>query len=407
MSMPGEAAPFETQKPLIESPKRSSGGAAMSVNEKRLKERWNVMKELVDTEHSYHQDMTVGVDIFMTTALSVSCLTPEDRRIIFGNIDKIRDLASQFLEGLKRSVASVYQIPSENRFHFNLKRQSTETSKTGGSGNNTQGPPPPERHEELDQTTTVGQAFLEFTERMDVLYGVWMKNHDSSNKRIQQVKDIPQVKIWLEECRDNAKDITNAWDLDSLLVKPTQRYMKYPLLLRAIIKSTPDDHPDRMTLEEAVVSLEKSIVKINDDKRNNEVVEKALQKHHDKSSKEKRTLEIRKMLIFRGRGASQSKVPTLQVPDGADNSTEAIIQRFGGHFFQIQVVMRDFDAYLDSTQKHIDRHARYIDILAENYRSDRFTRFPELESRVHQYAEAIASIKRHALPEHVSIKSSD
>jgi hypothetical protein len=39
-----------------------------------------------------------------------------------------------------------------------------------------------------------------------------------------------KVAIWLEECRELASDLTNAWDLDSLLVKPVQRILKYPLI---------------------------------------------------------------------------------------------------------------------------------------------------------------------------------
>ena len=35
-----------------------------------------------------------------------------------------------------------------------------------------------------------------------------------------------------------------AWDLQSLLIKPVQRVLKYPLLLDKLIHTTGDDHPD-------------------------------------------------------------------------------------------------------------------------------------------------------------------
>jgi hypothetical protein len=379
--------------------------SSVSSEEKRLKERWNIMKELVDTEHSYYHDMTIGVDIFMATAPSVASLTPDDRRLIFGNIGKIRDLASQFLEALKKSVYTVYQIPQENRFHF--KRGSAEPANSSETTTNTSSlgaPPDKEIHKVLDEQTTVGQTFLDFAEKMEHAYEEWMTHHDVSNRRIEAVKNDPHVKMWLEECYENAKDITNAWSLDSLLVKPTQRYMKYPLLLGGLKKCTPADHPDHESLIAADSWILESTMRINEAKRRKDVIGQELQKKHSKQKQSQNNrLNVRKMLNFRGGGGN--KYGGRQgVSNGSpeDHSYDAIVQKFGGHFFQLQIVMRDFEKYCEDSAGFLVHLDQYILALEGSYRSDPFCRWPEPESRIHQYHEAVASIQRHALPEHVS-----
>jgi hypothetical protein len=46
-------------------------------------------------------------------------------------------------------------------------------------------------------------------------------------------------------CFEQVENMTQAWDLDSLLLKPYQRLLKYPLLLQALEDTSDPDHPDR------------------------------------------------------------------------------------------------------------------------------------------------------------------
>jgi len=47
------------------------------------------------------------------------------------------------------------------------------------------------------------------------------------------------VKVGLGECNQVAKDLTQAWDLDALLVKPVQRITRYQLLLAQLSRIPP------------------------------------------------------------------------------------------------------------------------------------------------------------------------
>ena len=43
----------------------------------------------------------------------------------------------------------------------------------------------------------------------------------------------------------------SSWDLNTFLIKPVQRVLKYPLLLKKILESTPTEHASQKVLERA------------------------------------------------------------------------------------------------------------------------------------------------------------
>ena len=57
------------------------------------------------------------------------------------------------------------------------------------------------------------------------------------------------------------------WDLPSILIKPMQRILKYPLLLGDLVKYTEDDHPDKKHLISASKLMGEIANQINEVKR--------------------------------------------------------------------------------------------------------------------------------------------
>jgi RhoGEF domain len=55
-------------------------------------------------------------------------------------------------------------------------------------------------------------------------------------------------------------------DLPSFLIKPVQRVCKYPLLLREMIKNTPDTHPDYYSLRQAFDTICDTVHQIDEAK---------------------------------------------------------------------------------------------------------------------------------------------
>lgn len=65
----------------------------------------------------------------------------------------------------------------------------------------------------------------------------------------------------------------NLLDMGSLLIKPVQRVMKYPLLLGELWQATPEDHPDYRPLQEALTATKIINVNINEFRRRKDIGE--------------------------------------------------------------------------------------------------------------------------------------
>ncbi|NXS07688.1 ARH38 factor, partial [Neodrepanis coruscans] len=79
----------------------------------------------------------------------------------------------------------------------------------------------------------------------------------------------------------------NLMDMGSLMIKPVQRVMKYPLLLHELLNSTPASHPDHKTLQDALFAMKNINVNINELKRRKDLVLKYRKNDDDETLKEK------------------------------------------------------------------------------------------------------------------------
>jgi RHO1 GDP-GTP exchange protein 1/2 len=52
-------------------------------------------------------------------------------------------------------------------------------------------------------------------------------------------------------------------ELNAYLTKPTTRLARYPLLLEAVLKHTPDDSPDKTTLPQVITLVRDFLAKVN------------------------------------------------------------------------------------------------------------------------------------------------
>lgn len=72
-------------------------------------------------------------------------------------------------------------------------------------------------------------------EQIDAIYCEYCKNHEDAVLRLQELENRPDTQPFFDECRIQMQGLTASWDLGSLLIKPVQRVLKYPLLLRVSI----------------------------------------------------------------------------------------------------------------------------------------------------------------------------
>lgn len=72
----------------------------------------------------------------------------------------------------------------------------------------------------------------------------------------------------------NSRGKPNLLDMGSLMIKPIQRVMKYPLLLCELLNTTPRSHPDHKALQDALVAVKDMNMNINEFKRRKDIGKK-------------------------------------------------------------------------------------------------------------------------------------
>ena len=389
--------PSFEQSSLNTSSKRSSP----SPEQRRLNKRRHVIKELIDTEASFGRDLKVIDDIYKGTSSSCLDLSTDDIKILFGNSEQIVQFSTSFLDTLKQAGKPVYVMPKSQRFQSRRgSRRGSHTTSASTSAtaiSDDQGSVHDSDRSDLDKDrqTLIGEAFKVHMEDMERVYTEYLRNHDAANKKLQALQQNPKVEIWLRECRQWASDLTSAWNLDSLLVKPVQRILKYPLLLTHLLDSTPDDHPDHNALKDALRELTEVSIRINEMKKHAELVEQVL-------SRKRKDSDVKSGLSKAfGRRTEKLKQHVGISELFEDKDYNSLKDRYSENLTQLFIVSRDVKEYQSSVVKEtrrINEFAAAVDRWIDVHHSA----FPELDSKWRQFAMAIRDVIAIGLPEHLA-----
>lgn len=378
---------------LVPSTSEQMRPASMSPSpeQRRLKKRRHVIKELIDTEYTFGRDMKVVDDIYKGTSSSCLDLSSDDVKVLFANSDQVVHFSMVFLDSLKEAARSVYVMPKSQRWsskrsarNHHMLRTDTEASGVPGLS-----------ELDKDHATCIGQAFIANMAQMEKVYADYLKNHDAANKKLQALQRNPKVAIWLKECREWASDLTSAWDLDSLLVKPVQRILKYPLLLTELLDSTPENHPDRPALLSALEEVTSISVRINEMKKRADLVGQVVGRKRKES-------DVRAGLSKAfGRRTEKLKQQVGLSELVEDKEYDALSQRFGDNFFQLQVVMRDAEMYTREVQGSLERFSEFVSAI-EGFVDVSQTHYSELEGKWRELRVTVQGLLSVALPDHIA-----
>ena len=103
-------------------------------------------------------------------------------------------------------------------------------------------------------------------------YMHYITHHPTSQTHLNSLPQTPALAAYHATTRTLAQQLSHAWDLPSLLIKPVQRLLKYALLLNAIIEATPDTHGDKENLRRAKSMVEAVSRAVNESQRRREIV---------------------------------------------------------------------------------------------------------------------------------------
>ncbi|XP_035389066.1 T-lymphoma invasion and metastasis-inducing protein 2 isoform X2 [Electrophorus electricus] len=199
----------------------------MSVTERLRK----VIQELVDTEKSYVKDLASLFEIYLKPLQKETFLTQDEMESLFGSLPEMLDFQKVFLQTLEERIASSPDF---------------STLET------------PVQFKKL--LFSLGGSFLYYADHFK-LYSGFCANHIKVQKVLERAKTDRAFKEFLD-ARNPTKQHSST--LESYLIKPVQRVLKYPLLLRELVSLTDTDSEEHYHLTEALKAMEKVASHINE-----------------------------------------------------------------------------------------------------------------------------------------------
>ena len=372
--------------------------ASPSPEQHRVKMRRHVIKELVDTEYTFGKDMKVVDDIYKGTSSSCLDLSADDVKILFANSDQIVQFSVVFQDALRAASKSVYVIPKSQRWGSKRSSRKGQQQQREPTKKEQESDAPENSDLERDRMTKIGHAFVTYLVQMEKVYADYLKNHDAANAKLQALQRNAKVAIWLKECREWASDLTSAWDLDSLLVKPVQRILKYPLLLKQLLDLTPADHPDHAAIASALEGVTEVSVRINEMKKRADVVEQVVGRKRKES-------DVRAGLSKAFGRQTEKLRHQVGLSDASfeDKNYDILAQKIDGNLFQLRAVMRDVETYTQEIQASMGEFADFV-MAVEGYLDVAASpaQYAELENKWRRFRSSVDNVVTVLLSDHVS-----
>ncbi|XP_031208921.1 T-lymphoma invasion and metastasis-inducing protein 2 isoform X1 [Mastomys coucha] len=190
-----------------------------------------VIQELVDTEKSYVKDLSCLFELYLEPLQNETFLTQDEMESLFGSLPEMLEFQKVFLETLEDGISassdfSVLETPSQFRkLLFSL-----------------------------------GGSFLYYADHFK-LYSGFCANHIKVQRVLERAKTDKAFKAFLD-ARNPTKQHSST--LESYLIKPVQRVLKYPLLLKELVSLTDHESEEHYHLTEALKAMEKVASHINE-----------------------------------------------------------------------------------------------------------------------------------------------
>ncbi|XP_075400971.1 rho guanine nucleotide exchange factor 38 [Tenrec ecaudatus] len=182
----------------------------------------------------------------------------------------------------------------------------------------------------------IGAVFLQIKGPLEDIYKIYCYHHDEAHSVLESYEKEDELKQHLNHCIQSLKRIymdegkPNLLDMGSLMIKPIQRVMKYPLLLCELRISTPRSHPDYKALEDALAAVKDINININELKRRKDLVLKYKKNDEEESIKDKLSkLSIHSISKKSKRVTNHLKILTRgesQVKDNTFNREEKLFR---------------------------------------------------------------------------------
>ncbi|KAL4647747.1 T-lymphoma invasion and metastasis-inducing protein 1-like [Arapaima gigas] len=190
-----------------------------------------VICELVETERTYVKDLNCLIEKYLIPLQQESFLTQDELDVLFGNLPEMVEFQVEFLKTLEDGTRLVPDL---------------------------------EKLEKVDQFKKVlfslGGSFLYYADRFKI-YSAFCASHTKVPKVLVKAKTDSNFKAFLDTRNPKQQHSST---LESYLIKPIQRVLKYPLLLRELYSLTDPDSEEHYHLDVAMKAMNKVASHINE-----------------------------------------------------------------------------------------------------------------------------------------------
>ncbi|KAL0994919.1 hypothetical protein UPYG_G00129300 [Umbra pygmaea] len=190
-----------------------------------------VISELVETERTYVKDLSCLIERYLNPLQKEHFLTQDELDVLFGNLVEMLEFQMEFLKTLEdgaRLVVDLDQLERVQQFKKVL--------------------------------FSLGGSFLYYADRFKI-YSAFCASHTKVPKVLAKAKTDPDFKAFLDERNPRQQHSST---LESYLIKPIQRVLKYPLLLRELYSLTDPDSEEHYHLDVAMKAMNKVASHINE-----------------------------------------------------------------------------------------------------------------------------------------------
>ncbi|KIJ51253.1 hypothetical protein M422DRAFT_776540 [Sphaerobolus stellatus SS14] len=316
--------PIPVRSPL--RPRRKSSSEAPSTPSESLptSKRKHALTELLSSERAYASDLALIRDVHIPLALGFPAplarldgsngtptttpkspaeppMTKDDARIIFSNIEDIAVFSETFCDKLEEAMQGVLDSDGDGK-------------------------------------DTVADVFISLIPYMTPPYTTYITRHSIALAHLNSLPHTVALTAYLSQTRTLAQSYTHAWDLPSLLIKPVQRLLKYPLLLGAIMDDTePGEAKDK--LREARDKVEELARSVNEGRRRQEVVKNLLESKHPPP--------IRLKSIKGLKHLKNSKDEQLDALEKRLRTCEVFVQDYAKNIVDWSISVRDMISHME------------------------------------------------------------
>ena len=208
------------------SPEKKSSKSPQELADRRKR----ICGEIVATEERYSEQLEQIVSCYLLPLQQAGVLKADAEKRIFINVNVLTKLHFEFLRTLRASMES------------------------GPGGED-----------------MVGKAMLDITPML-TLYIEYINRFHDGGVLLRELAEHRRFRKALEKCSHS--NMSGIAGLETLMVCPVQRVPRYVLLLREVLKFTPEGHPDRQQCQRAHEEMEKVTSFINEKKREYEQLQR-------------------------------------------------------------------------------------------------------------------------------------